>query len=91
VNDSKKAYYWVNDVDGSYPDTGTCVQRYDPVGSNSERTVDMPGLCGKTVFLLCTGGSLHSKKSTCSSVSQLKLSSLIASLVALLALFVEAI
>jgi hypothetical protein len=91
LKDSKKAYYWVNDNGGIYPDAGKCVQRYDPVGSNLERSVDIPELCEKTVFLECTGGSVSYSKSTCTGAS-LKLSfSLIAGLVALLALFVDSI
>ncbi len=47
-SDGKQAYYWVESGSGS-----ECVQRYDPVGSSSQRTANMPGLCGKTVYVFC--------------------------------------
>ena len=86
--DGNKAYYWV-ESGGS----GECVQRYDPVGSSSQRTANMPGLCGKTVYVFCSSSVSQScpvVKPT-SGVSQLKLSSsLSVSFAALLALLVLA-
>jgi hypothetical protein len=91
-----KVYLWVNDVSGDDPSpTGTCVQRFDPVGSNSARAYDSPALCGKTVFADCTNGRKESYEFSCpiskksSGVSQLKISSsLNAGFLAFLALFV---
>jgi hypothetical protein len=93
-SDELKSYYWVNSDDSTTAGSGTCVQRYDPIGSSSPRSVDSTDLCGKRVFLECTNGLTSSVKKSCpfvSGVSQLKLSpSLAAIVVSLLALFVVA-
>jgi hypothetical protein len=86
-------YYWVQtDPNSEDVGDGTCVQRFDPVGSSTVRTSDMPGLCGKRVFVACSGGTVASVTRNCpvvkSAASQLKISSFVtASLVSSLAFY----
>ena len=86
-------YYWVQpDPDSGTVGSGTCVQRFDPVGSSTVRTADMPGLCGKRVFIACSGGTVASTTRNCpvvkSAAFQLKISSFVtASLVSSLAFY----
>jgi hypothetical protein len=90
---STQVYYWVQtDPNSGTVGSGTCVQRFDPVGSSTVRTADMAGLCGKRVFVTCSGGSTQSVSQNCQSVtssaSQLKISSSVtASLVSSLAFY----
>ena len=92
---STQIYYWVQtDPSSGTVGSGTCVQRFDPVGSSNVRTSDMPGLCGKRIFVTCSGGSTQSTTRNCpvtpSAASQLKISSstLSVGFAALLALLV---
>ncbi len=91
---STQVYYWVQtDPNSETVGSGTCVQRFDPVGSSTVRTADMAGLCGKRVFVKCSGGTTSSVTQNCkveakSSASQLKISSSVtASLVSGLAFY----
>ncbi len=96
VSSSTQLYYWVQtDPNSEDVGDGTCVQRFDPVGSSTVRTADMPGLCGKRVFIACSGGTVASLTRNCpvtpgvkSAASQLKISSFVtASLVSSLAFY----
>jgi hypothetical protein len=94
---STQVYYWVQtDPSSDTVGSGTCVQRFEPVGSSNVRTSDMPGLCGKRIFVACSLGSTQSATRNCpvttSAASQLKISSstLSVGFAALLALLVLA-
>ena len=90
-SDMQPTYLWVaTDSSSTDPGAGTCVQRYDPPTIGTLRAFDKQPLCGKRLFLACSGGTTSSvlKSCTASSASELKfLSSMTASLVAVLAMY----
>ncbi len=87
------AFFWVATTsDSSDPGPGACQQRYDPVGSSSIRQAASASMCGKRIFIACSGGItssvIQSSPVVRSSASELKISSSITvSLVAGLALY----